>query len=134
MGRKNKIRYDTHRSKKRVFNFSDHRSHGGHFIIPESLGGQKTKDNVYTPWAGHNNPQHVAWHILFGDSLPEEAISRIRVWTKKTGDWDSRYFTRPDGKPNKRLKARKILFGDKMPAECIAWIEKEFIRKEWLKG
>jgi len=107
--------------------------HGGHFIIPESLGGTKTRENVYTPWAKHEHPKHVAWHTLFGNSLPSEAISLVRFWTRKDGQLDMRFFTKPNGERNGRAKAWKILFDDLTPAEAIAWIEREFVRKEWLQ-
>lgn len=107
-------------------------SHHGHFIIPESRGGTSEKCNVYHPWRGHHNPKHDAWHTLFGNLLPEEAISLIRLWTRKNEQWNMRYFRGKRGEPSKRFLALKILFGDLTPKEAIEWIDREFIRKEWL--
>lgn len=117
--------YRKHPSKKE--------RHGGHFIIPEFLGGQKTEENVYRPWAGHEHPQHVAWHQLFGHNWPEEAINTIRLWTRRNGQLNMRYFLKPNGETNVRYRAWKTLFDDMTPAEAIAWIKREFIRKEWLR-
>lgn len=99
-------------------------------------GGTKTRENVYTRWRalhGVEHPKHVAWHRIFGNCLPEEAIDLIRLWTRKDGQWDMRYFTRPNGMTNKRWQDLNFLFDGAGPSEAIEWLEREFIRKEWLK-
>lgn len=111
----------------------DRHAHGGHFIIPKSRGGTREPGNVYTAWAARNHPLHVAWHVLFGDALPEEAVNQVRSWTRKDGEWDKRYFTKSDGSPNNKMNARKKLFNDMKPVQVIEWIEREFIRKEWFE-
>lgn len=70
---------------------------------------------------------HAAWHTLFANFLPSEAIVLIEYWRRKDGGLDLRFFKTRAGKANKRLTAWKILFREMTPDEAIRWIEREFM-------
>ena len=60
-----------------------------HHIIPSSRGGSNSKENLVVK----NSKQHAAYHLLFANALPEEAVLiLIKDWFYK----------------NPTLKAKKI--------------------------
>lgn len=65
--------------------------------------------------------KHNAWHQLFENKTPEEAIEKVKKWTTKSG------MLNKDALMGYRLKAWKMLFGQETsPEEAIQIIEKDW--------
>jgi len=144
---------DTDRFKEGTF---EHR--GPHHILPTSRGGDDSEDNIYPEeyWPPETE-KHVHWHNpLFENMTPQEIIERLEEYTNSDGSLKEEFFEiffvvkkeKPKGKTKKewvvkpkrgksKIRARKrawaIVFGDMNGCEAIEWIEREFIRKEWLR-
>lgn len=90
-----------------------------HHIIPRSRGGTDSKDNILKK----SYLEHNAWHYLFYNMKPEEAIQMIiKQWTDEFGklrEWRL---------GEAKLLAWRIVFGNAMPAEAIAIINRDWFR------
>lgn len=116
--------------RKHKLSAKDHS--GKHHIIPSSRGGGNEKDNLYR-WAESHGLKHSAWHALFINKMPEEVIALLATWTRKDGELDMRYFTNRKGLNRDKLYYWDVVFGNMRSAEAIAWVEQEFVRKDWLR-
>ena len=129
---------------------------GSHHIIPRSRGGGEG-DNIFPDNRWPNGVEdHPRWHQITENMKPEEVIRKIQEHTNKKGNLKEKFFTvrfmvlKPWKEKNvdpkikeikvkcrtkkKRKNAWRILFDDMKSREAIEWIEREFIRKEWLKN
>ncbi|MFY9457657.1 MAG: hypothetical protein WAP23_01875 [Candidatus Spechtbacterales bacterium] len=125
---------------------------GTHHIIPSSRGGGGG-DNIFPDDRWPNGiGDHLHWHTLVGNLRPDEVVRKIGEYTNRDGTLNEGFFEvrfkvlKPwkdkDINPNikevqtekfqKRKDAWQALFGDMKVREVIKWIEREFIRKEWL--
>ena len=127
---------------------------GTHHIIPSSRsggGGNNILPDVRWP---NGIEDHLHWHTLFCNLRPDEAVRKIREYTNKDGTVNDEFFEVrfrvlkpwkdkavnpkikevPTEKFQKRKYAWQALFGDMKAREAIDWIEREFIRKEWLNS
>lgn len=132
---------------------------GLHHIIPSSRGGGESKKNIYPGerWGENYGEKHRALHTLFVNLTPEEIIERIKEYMEDDGSMKITFFItifnivsgkRQKLEPEynepksdrrivqsariKRQNAWKIVFGEMNGFEAIDWIEREFIKKEWL--
>lgn len=143
------------RKKSRKRKGYEHR--GPHHIIPSSRGGSGSSDNIYPEylWPPEDG-QHINWHYIFENMRPDEVVRTLEKYTNRHGvlnqEFFRKYFTiskpwkRLDQNPeirertcsSARTKRNKeswnIVFPDMNGREAIEWIEREFIRKEWLKS
>lgn len=109
--------------------FSEKKQHGSyHHIFPTSRGGPRDeKINKYI-WPGQTadmrREKHAAWHRLFHNLLPSEAIKIILEWTTNSGELDSLKM----GENN--INAWKTAFDGSNPYDVIAMIIKKFIPVE----
>ena len=121
------------KKKKGSEDFSKFKHKNTHHIVPTSRGGPNEEWNLYQ-WTidgeetinkEEYEKKHAAWHQLFDNRLPSEAIDRIRE------EW-----TLADGKLHtEKLKKRKLaawqrLFNDWSPEQVIRFIEEEFLPAE----
>lgn len=128
------MKEESERSRKRRYQRNGKGHDGLHHIIPASRGGSDEPSNLYYrqgDWAGAYALKHTAWHALFANDLPEEAVARILTWQRKDGELDMRYFRSRRGVNEQKLHWWKILFGDRKPQEAAEWVMREFLRKEW---
>lgn len=74
--------------KERKFEWEKHWELTRHHIIPRSKGGSDHKDNIlFIPFVFHH-----AWHLLFGNATPEEAIEMIKkYWSRPNDYWINIY-------------------------------------------
>jgi hypothetical protein len=130
-----KGRYNVSRQRQTGRQSNNERDHSGaHHIVPRSRGGSDDPWNLYY-WRERHREKHSAWHTLFANLLPSEAISVISCWKRKDGHLNLRYF-RPSVNENgvsKRFQAWKILFNDCTPDQAIEWVRQEFIHKTWYR-
>ena len=134
----------------------DQERRGPHHIIPTSRGGEKhSGENIYPDerWPPEEQ-QHIYWHILFSNMRPEEVSKKIGEYMDNKGALNEKFFAtafsvgKPWKNPNvtpaikektnpakilKRKSAWQIVFPGMNGREAIEWIEREFIRKEWLR-
>lgn len=139
------------RKKKK---FGQHQ--GPHHIIPGSRGGGEG-DNIFPDIRWPNGSEdHVRWHIITENMKPCEVVKEIQEHTNSEGNLKERFFSvrfmvlKPwkdkninpeireievrDRTRKKRKEAWRMLFNGMKALEAIEWIEREFIRKEWLKN
>lgn len=138
--------------KKRGFEYR-----GPHHIIPRSRGGSGSPENIYPErlWPSKKQ-QHIYWHYIFENMRPDEAVRILEKYTDQNGNLDSEFFRRhftvssPWKKLDQNPKIRErtcssklakrnkeswnIVFPGMNGHEAIEWIEREFIRKEWLNN
>lgn len=58
-----------------------------HHVIPTSRGGSNDDMNILIK----THKEHTAWHIVFGNATPEEAIETIRKYWSKGGQKNGNY-------------------------------------------
>lgn len=128
---------------------------GGHHIVPKARGGKRRRENIYprSLWGEEYDRKHNALHALAGILAPKEFANVLRYYTDEEGEIKDAFFTVSfvveiayvdgvrkevirEAKNKRKRKAResawKVLFGDINGKEAIEWIEREFIKKEWL--
>lgn len=101
------------------------KKHGStHHIIPKSRGGPKES------WNEKENcgEEHPAFHLLFINPLPCEAINLIVTrWTTKSGDLNINKLGKKTKSREKKIKAWEDTFGKgASPKKAI-----EIIRNDW---
>ncbi len=127
------------------------RLRGPHHIIPTS----RQRRNIYPDerWLPESE-KHTYWHELFSNLTPREVVAIITKYMNDNGDLNDDFFSisftvenplkrgisagvkthKHKSKIPKRKEAWRIVFGNMSGLEAIEWIEREFIRKEWLKN
>ena len=133
------------------------RHKGAHHICPTSRGGTDDWQNFYpeSRWSKDYKKKHEAWHTLFVNLKSKEAVLAIRHFTEENGRLNEALFNiefrvvevLKDGeistevffeKNSRRHKNKEeawaLLFGELNAHKAIEWIEREFIRKEWLNA
>lgn len=128
---------------------------GDHHIVPKARGGKRRRENIYprSRWGEEYDQKHNAVHALAGILRPDEFVNVLRYYTDEDGEIRDAFFTVSfvaeivyvddvrkevirEPKNKRKRKARKsawkILFGNMNGKEAIEWIEREFIKKEWL--
>lgn len=113
----------TKKPKKRKNNELFQKYHGSiHHIVPVSRGGPKHFDDWNTyEW---KQKKHRAWHQLFYNFLPSEAINIISAWVNDKGEFNVAKM----GSLN--LKAWEAVFGNTNPQKAIKFIKEEFLPAE----
>jgi len=127
---------------------------GSHHIDPRSRGGGEG-DNIFPDNRWPNGvSDHPRWHQLTENMKPKEVVKKIREYTDRDGRLKERFFevrfmvSKPWKDKNiapkireirvkartkrKRKDAWQMLFANTNTREAVEWIEREFIRKEWL--
>ncbi len=100
-----------------------------HHLIPRSKGGPNEQ------WNKERKPakEHKAFHILFYNLLPCQAVDEIRTyWATKSGKLKKKKLTKKSKRKHKYTKMDhwKILFGNASPKKAI-----EIIKDKWsVKG
>jgi len=113
------------KKKKESEDFSKSKHKNTHHIIPTSREGPRKEWNEYYWEIKKHQEKHQAWHQLFDNRLPSEAISRIRKkWTLADGKLDTEKLKK------RKLSAWKRLFNDWLPEQAIRFIEEEFLPAE----
>lgn len=127
-------------------------STGPHHIRPSSRGGSDLEDNIYPRelWPPESG-KHDLWHILFINMTPEEVIEKLREYMNDKGVLKEEFFAtvfvlkgnghktkvkakkKNSSKIPRRKEAWEIVFPNMNGRKAIEWIEREFIRKEWLR-
>ena len=130
---------------------------GLHHIRPSSRNGSNSPSNIYPKerWGTQYSEKHEAWHINFINLTPKEVVDVIRSYTADDGNVSDQFFsmrltvehTLVNGKKQKvvrlvknkqgalkRKRAWMFFFGDLDVQHAIKWIEREFIKKEWLSS
>jgi len=121
---------------------------GLHHILPSSRGGNESRENMYPKerWGKRYKQKHDNYHILFVNLKPKEAVEKIAKYCDRDGKVSEEFFhtifavenkggiteRKTTRGPGKRKRAWGIVFGAMNGFEAIEWIEREFIRKEWL--
>lgn len=129
---------------------------GSHHIIPHSRGGGEG-DNIFPDERWPNGIlDHPRWHTITENMKPDEVIRKIREHTNGKGNLKERFFSvrfmvskpwkdkninpeikevkvRPRSRKKKK-EAWRMLFRGMNARKAIGWIEREFIRKEWLQS
>lgn len=129
---------------------------GFHHIIPRSRGGGEG-NNIFPDERWPNGVEdHLRWHILTENMKPHELIRKIREHTNRNGYLKEKFFCvrfmvlKPWKDKNiepqireikvkartrkNRKEAWRMLFRSMKSREAIEWIDREFIRKEWLNA
>lgn len=130
---------------------------GPHHIIPRSRGGTDDEDNIYPAhlWSPEKM-QHIHWHNIFENMRPNEAIRVLEKYTDRCGNISPEFFLKrfvvlkpwKDLNKNPEIKEKTcssartarnkeswlIVFNGMNGHEAIEWIEREFIKKAWLKS
>ena len=102
---------------------------GNHHIVPRSRGGPDAYWNSFS-WgdAAERQVKHPAWHSMFVNQLPSEALNSISGWTTKNGKLDR-------SKMSKGQRASwNVFFGrDTLPEQAKVWIRVNFspAEKKW---
>ena len=92
-----------------------------HHIVPASRGGPKQMWNKY-PW---RIVEHWAWHYLFHNYLPSEAITIIeRNWALPSGDLNV------EKMGTKMADAWNEVFGDRTTQQAVQYIRDRFLPVE----
>lgn len=128
---------------------------GDHHIVPKSRGGKRRKDNLYPRerWGEAYGRKHKAAHTLVDVLKPQEFIDVLWHHVDQDGKIAASFFAvsfavdiayvdgvrkevirevKNRSKWKQRKAAWEILFEELNVAQAIEWIEREFIRKEWL--
>lgn len=94
-----------------------------HHILPTSRFKRLVKERIHIHIVIKKLVKkrlHIAWHNLFANMFPHEALDQVKKWTTKQG-----LLTKKLG--GSKLKAWKIVFGEKtLPKEAI-----EIIKRHW---
>lgn len=127
---------------------------GLHHILPTSRGGDNNETNLYPRdrWKPYSK-KHREWHVIFVNMTPREVINAIKQHIKSDGSLNEEFFKlgfsweeatvkgrqkwvintrKSTRKSERKKKAWRTLFDDWFPTDAIEWIEREFIRKEWM--
>jgi len=102
---------------------------GNHHIVPSSRGGPEIIWNFFS-WnsTAERSVKHVAWHNMFVNALPSEAIVKIQSWMSPTEKVDRSRMS------DAQRKGWDAFFGPEASgSDAIAWIKEAFLpaEKKW---
>lgn len=130
---------------------------GPHHIRPRSRCLGNEKYNIYPKerWLPESK-KHDNWHVFAVNLTPEEVVGKIKAYINEDGSLGDEFFdiffrveeeyegvgVRTDAvfiqevldlpQAEQREEAWQIVFPGINGLEAVEWIEREFIRKEWL--
>lgn len=90
-----------------------------HHCVPRSRGGRSEPNNLR--WT--KNVQHVAWHVLFANMIPDEVIALLRIKTKAD----------IVGQDQQRVWAWQQVFGETQACEAaIKIVQESWTPLDWI--